>query len=85
MDEILLKNRIIEEWLETNNFFNIKKSSDNSFIRADGYNNRTLIVIKPEEDELNMFEITQFAFKNKRQVWIANIETEEENIEWEIL
>jgi hypothetical protein len=85
MNELLEKNRIIDEWLEDNDFYNIKKSSDSSFIRADGYNNRMLIVIKPEEAEIDTKEIMEFASKNKRQVWIANIEMEEENIEWEIL
>lgn len=85
MNELLEKNRIIDKWLENNEFYNIKKSSDNSFIRADAYNNRMLIVIKPDEQEIDAKEIIEFASKNKRQVWIANVETKEENIEWEIL
>jgi hypothetical protein len=84
MDNILVKSQIINEWLEDNDFFNIKKSSDNSFIRADAYNNRMLIVIKSEV-ELNTTELIEFASKNKRQIWIADVKTEEKNIDWQIL
>ncbi len=84
MDEILVKSRIVGEWLEDHDFFNIKKSSDNAFIRADGYNSRMLIVVK-SENEMNTNEIIEFAAKNKRQIWIANVETEDEHIEWEII
>ncbi|MCR5861154.1 hypothetical protein LRS05_02890 [Flavobacterium sp. J372] len=82
MEDIVEKNRIVQEWLGEHHFFNIKNSSDNCFIRADGYKNRMVIAIRGDY-EINEKEILEFAARNHRQAWIANINDEE--IEWETL
>lgn len=80
MDDIIKKNGMIKKWLGEHHFFNIIDSSDRYFIKADGYKNRMVIAIKGEH-EINKQEILEFAARNHRQAWIADIKNDEE-IEW---
>lgn len=83
MDDIIKKNSIVQKWLGEHHFFNITNSSDSYFIKADGYRSRMVIAIKGEH-HINSNEILEFAARNHRQAWIADI-TNDEDIEWQTL
>ncbi|UUC46227.1 hypothetical protein [Flavobacterium cerinum] len=80
------KVEVVNDWLEDNDFFNIKRSSDNTFIRADGYSSRIIIAVKEDESTvINVQEIIQFSIRTHRQVWIASVQDTDRHILWEII
>lgn len=84
------KKSIVEEWLNKNGFFNIHSTENNYFIKAEGEGraSRMFIIIK-DDFEIKEQELKEFAIRNNRQAWIAEVKTEEENelrsINWEVL
>ena len=78
------KSEIVTNWLDTNNFFNIQKSSDNQFIKADGYKSRMVIAIQGD-DEIDESQMLEFAARNHRQAWVAEIKVKTSKIEWKTL
>lgn len=83
MENIKEKNAIVNKWLGDHRFYNIQNSSDSYFIKADGNSTRMVIAIRGEK-EINSQEIIEFAARNHRQAWVADIK-EDNNIEWEVL
>lgn len=84
METMEEKSAIVTNWLGDNNFFNIQKSSDNRFIKADGYKSRMVVAILGE-NKIDEGQILEFAARNNRQAWLADIDEGTHKIEWKTL
>lgn len=73
-----------KSWLKENGFSNIETTPNNRFIKANGRDNKILVIIKDGEfPSENNSDIYRFAYKNNRKVWVLDVIGDQE-VKWSL-